>query len=745
MVKILKTLYTLTLVVLVALSLYTCSSPIEEANTTPKEDTAHSETSVTLSDTQEGFYLVVAGEAVPLIPQHLSNREHIEIAGLPRADGELPVVLVRQGELDLNTLFLRRMVGGIGIDFERDDQAGGMRVNGVRAGFGAETAGLQEGDVILSAEGQMLSDTFVYQNYFDKVGALITGELGSQLSLSVEREGREIEIDVTRDFPTLLSDAYIHYQYVYEEDNVIRLSLEQRLKDGLYCFHSVGSVHKFYCFTVGELAVSRSKPTATSETSAVTSLSTSWTFEYTDCRFPTQPGQDVDCGDLVVPEDRGDVNGRTIRLHIAIFHPPAQPQPDPVIYLHGGPGGGALDWIASEHAHGFQYLFPDRDFIAFDQRGAGYAQPRLDCPGQAGGYVHSLAEDLRMSLLEWGAYRMDGCQADLVAEGVNLAAYTSQASAADLHDLIQALGYEHVNLFGQSYGTYLALTYMQKYAAGGLIRSAVLEGVYPLQVNLFTERAVNAQRAFDAIFATCEADAACNGAYPDLESTFHGLLERLDANPVTVQVANPLTYERQGVVVNSYLLLETLYRASYSTGWIPSLPKMLVDMAREDYEDFISALENVFQISAAVDDGIYYAINCSDEGRFADPATLESANDGLHPLVRAYFDGSVQAMLAVCGDWPMGPADPGQDQVVVSDVPTLLLSGAFDPITPPAWGYLAAQTLSNGYAYEFPAEAHGVMGTSRCAQTITALFVENPIEPGDSCLEDLPNIHFETP
>ena len=485
------------------------------------------------------------------------------------------------------------------------------------------------------------------------------------------------------------------------------------------------------------LAGCRSLTPAVGETQAV--------FEVTECRFPTEPNQDVDCGDLIVPEDREQLEGNSVRLHVAIFHPGDVTQADPVIFLHGGPGQRTLNWVAESYANAYRYLFPNRDFIVFDQRGTGHAQPRLSCPFQEGDYLQSLTQDQRVGYLEWQAGRMAECHAELVAQGVNLAAYTSQASAADINDLITVLGYRHVNLFGGSYGSGLALTFMQEYGARGRVRSVVLDSVLPPQVDLFAERAANAQRTFDTIFAACAADDACNAAYPDLANVFFSLLEQLDAEPVTVRFLNPLSNEEQDLVVNSFRMLEAFYRASYRSYWIPQLPRMLYDMQAGDYDLFVAAIEDAAQLLDGLDFGIYYAIQCSGEAVFTSPEEIEAGSVDLHPLVRAYFDGGNQAMLRVCDGWEIPHVTPDQDQPVVSDVPTLLLSGSFDPVTPPAWAFLAAETLSDGHAYEFPDIAHSAIATGYCAQRITVDFVQNPVEPDNECLHNLPGLVFEAP
>lgn len=459
-------------------------------------------------------------------------------------------------------------------------------------------------------------------------------------------------------------------------------------------------------------------------------------YQETECRFPTEPGQDVACGDLFVPEDRDHPKGNNIRLHVATFHAEGEVQPDPVIFLHGGPGSGALEWFASAYEDGYQRLFPGRDIIVFDQRGTGYADPWLTCPGLSTDYAMSLVRDQRMGLIEWEAGTIDPCRDQILAQGVNLAAYTSQASAADLHDLISALGYDQANLFGGSYGSFLALTYLQQYGDEGRARSLILDGVYPLQADLFADRAVSAQRAFDAIFAACAADEACHAAYPDVEQVFYRLLEQFDAEPDTVVVQNPLHGLQQEVVVNGHRFLEGLYRSVYDYSWTAVIPGLLYAMDAGDTSPFAQAMSAVFDIAGAVDSGAYYAVQCSGEAAFSSAEAIEARSADLHPLVRDYFDGGSLAMLEECGEWPIDTPDPAQNEAVVSDVPVLLLSGTFDPITPPHLAALAAESLSNGYAYEFSDAAHGTLSFSTCAQEVTFAFVKDLAEPSASCLQE---------
>src|SRR5262245_12886683 len=78
-------------------------------------------------------------------------------------------------------------------------------------------------------------------------------------------------------------------------------------------------------------------------------------FQSAACPVPSLPGvpsanlgPEFSCGYLTVPENRSVPNGRTIRiLVVRAKNATTTPKPDPIVFLHGGPGG-----IASIEAPG---------------------------------------------------------------------------------------------------------------------------------------------------------------------------------------------------------------------------------------------------------------------------------------------------------------------------------------------------------------------------------------------------------
>jgi pimeloyl-ACP methyl ester carboxylesterase len=165
---------------------------------------------------------------------------------------------------------------------------------------------------------------------------------------------------------------------------------------------------------------------------------------------------------LTVPEDCTDPESRNIRLAVAIFrHPDGNPQPDPIIYLEGGPGASPLELRAPNFAALFGSMFAaKRDIILIDPRGVGYSQPALDCPNFTQLYLDLLDFEIdgdRLSSQQVLDYKIDAfltC-AENLRSVADLSKYNTIASAAEVNDLRRALGYDQVNLWGTSYGSRL--------------------------------------------------------------------------------------------------------------------------------------------------------------------------------------------------------------------------------------------------------------------------------------------------
>jgi pimeloyl-ACP methyl ester carboxylesterase len=463
-------------------------------------------------------------------------------------------------------------------------------------------------------------------------------------------------------------------------------------------------------------------------------------FEPGECRFNAPGGVDVECGDLVVLEDRADPESPEIRLHVGIFKSDStSPAPDPIVYLEGGPGGSGLMQMEEGFALAFDRYNDDRDLIVIDQRGTGYSEPTLACPEVTRWTIGTLDEDLEPSeAIDQQLEQVLGCRERLAAEGVNLSAYNSGENAADIADLRVALGLDEWNLYGISYGTRLALTVLRDHPEG--IRSVILDSSYPLEVDLFSSMGAGFDRALTVLFQACEDDPACAARFPDLEAVFYEITTALNQDPVMTQSSSLTTGETLDVLIDGDIFMGLVFQSLYNASVIPNLPQMIYD-AHEGEFGLASLLVVAFVESADnVSTGMNLSVQCSEELPFVEPGTVEAASQDFPRLQEFLLSGvdTSEAVFDTCSIWNVTPRDEFENQAVSSDIPTLVMAGEYDPITPPAWGQLVAENLPNSLFIEFPSVGHGASVSDPCATEIALAFVDNPDQaPDDSCIAQM--------
>ena len=220
----------------------------------------------------------------------------------------------------------------------------------------------------------------------------------------------------------------------------------------------------------------------------------------TSCHLPRLAEQ-VECGEIAVPEDRSRADGRRIAIRFVRIPASARPAaPDPLLVLAGGPGQAAIDY-APMLTGAFREVRKRRDILLIDQRGTGRSSPlRCPLPVEAIGRADTAA--VQASLRR--------CASGLEADPRH---YHTGAALADFEEVRRALGYRQVSLWGGSYGTRTALMYARRYPSS--VRSMVLDSVAPPDVRILLN-ARQAEAALERLVGDCAADAACRKAFPDL-------------------------------------------------------------------------------------------------------------------------------------------------------------------------------------------------------------------------------------
>jgi len=468
-----------------------------------------------------------------------------------------------------------------------------------------------------------------------------------------------------------------------------------------------------------------------------------------DCPADTvlPEGIAAECGTVTVLEDRAKPDGPRIRLRVAtLWRTDRELRPDPLLFIEGGPGravGLTGEWLSIWAAATSLEWLGTRRLILFDQRGVG--ESRLS-PSPCGLFDHHESQQIldhtRPPRAVWAAdFRRSAkrCWARLREAGHDPGQITTATIAADVADLRRAFGYPARNLWGFSFGSRVALTVMRDHPDG--IRSAILEGVLPPEAS-FYDYAANTGQAFDALLLACRADPGCAEGYPDLERRFLALAGRFDHEPLTVAVSEDETARIDGWMFRD--IVDGMLQSSDRARFIPRLIEEL-----EAGESRLIANGKRMELldlelkELGWEQSVYISIACADLFP-ADPAWVETARSRDRRFAAQVWD---QAADGYCGSWPVPRSPASEAAPVTSEIPALLISGAFDPLTPPAWAESAVKRLAHGTSFVFPGQGHGVLNRGQpCARRIADRFLADPSQrPDHDCFANLAPMIFEPP
>jgi pimeloyl-ACP methyl ester carboxylesterase len=452
-----------------------------------------------------------------------------------------------------------------------------------------------------------------------------------------------------------------------------------------------------------------------------------------DCAVPVPAGERVECFYLVVQENRTKKNGKTVRLPVIVLKSDnPSPKPDPVLRTLGGPGGSSLRMVTGRR---FSLWLKDRDMIVFEQRGTKYAQPALECPEVGEAAIVSAKRQLgtaKTQKSELKAVKL--CRERLMTSGIDLAAYNSTESAADIEDLRRLLKLEKINLYGVSYSARLMLNVMRDYP--GSVRSVVMESTLPLEVDYDEVGVDGVARSLDLLFTRCAADPACAAAFPGLETDFYALVRKANSAPISTGVKDGKTDETIVLKLTGHDIVTWLadYALSSDGRAIAAAPGQIARVVKGDYaplRDYAGSKLGMPFYSL----GMRYSVWCREEAPFENRAKI-AAQSRRYPKLMGY---QVQSLPAICRVWNIPPAGRIENLPVKSDIPTLILAGEYDVYTPPSWGKSAAANLENSFFFEVPWVGHGPgFNSPPCLGDMVAEFFNGPAAPPNSvCLEKI--------
>ena len=266
--------------------------------------------------------------------------------------------------------------------------------------------------------------------------------------------------------------------------------------------------------------------------------------------------------------------------------------------------------------------------------------------------------------------------------------YTSSVAVQDLDQVRRVLGYPRIDLYAASYGTRMAELYMRRYP--GATHAAILDGVtYPQQA-IGPDTPLDGERALNLILTRCLAAPDCTAAYPDVRRDLDILRRRFGPETAALTLTDPSSGLPLAIEFNRSVLSAALRFLSYNATEASLLPALIHQAAAGRLAAL--AAQTVMlarQVGDQLASGMQNSVICSEDVPFFAADQIDRAR-----LAQTY-QGTEQldALTEICKLWPRGPVDPALHSALHSAVPSLLLSGEADPVTPPADAERLAQGL----------------------------------------------------
>ena len=436
-------------------------------------------------------------------------------------------------------------------------------------------------------------------------------------------------------------------------------------------------------------------------------------LNFEKCELPvvgTRPSNplNAECTTLEVPENWDDASSRKIKLAVALVPSRSpKPKPDPVFILAGGPGQSAREsWRMM--AGTFRAVLAERHVVLLDQRGTG-ASNRFDCP------TPENIDPLITTIDPEQAAALARACIDAVKDTHDVRYYSTEDAARDLDHVRQALGAPQLNLVGISYGTRVGQIYARRYP--DRVRSLLLDSVIPNELILGTEHSINLEDVLKVQLGRCRDDAECGKQFGDPYATLRELAAQLRANPRMAPGRDPRSgqAEEQPLTPGSLMAIARMYMYSSETAGL--LPLTLAEAKAGRFEPLLAQAAMMSEdMGAQIATGVNWSVVCAEDAAHFAPRPQD---DEL--LMGQDF---IVTTINWCKEWPRREVPADFHQPMSGDTPTLILSGEFDPVTPPRYGDQVVANLPNGRHLVVPGQGHSVMGRG-CGPKLVDAFIDS--------------------
>ncbi len=427
---------------------------------------------------------------------------------------------------------------------------------------------------------------------------------------------------------------------------------------------------------------------------------------------------------LTLPENWNIPNGKQIKLAVAVLKNTSNnADPNPVLFIEGGPGAGGISriWNWLDHP-----LREKSDIVLVDVRGTGNSLPGF-CPDLGKKFLEILSKNNTSDQdEEQKAIAAVACKDSLLKNNIDIHAYNSESIAKDLNALKQALNYKKWNVYGVSYGTFMAQVYAAHFPVD--VRSLVLDSPISDISKYYSYNSTNYMNSLKKVFEACKNNPVSAKQYPDLEKTYFETIDRLESNPVTVKVDKRII-ESGNFTYNAEDFKIAIQQSLYNKDLIEVLP-LLITAFHEGNKRTLSTLVSSFSGALGLDYGMYYCVTCDEVIPFNSIAAFEKdANQYVNLKGGLSF---YKSDFSVCNAWNATQRKvidtvPQSGNLLALQIPVLVFSGGFDPITPAANGKMIIDHFKKGFLINALNYGHAP-GYSRAGREATAEFVNNPTQ-----------------
>ncbi len=442
------------------------------------------------------------------------------------------------------------------------------------------------------------------------------------------------------------------------------------------------------------------------------------------------------CASFPVPENWEAPGGRQIQLRLAVARSAAaSADPDPVVFLDGGPGGAASDDFPGI-APAFDALRRRHNVLLIDQRGTGGSNP-LACDSDEDGAASASDErtDNRADEHADKAVQRARALTDLRACLARLAAraapqfYTTSAAVRDLEAVREALGAPQLNLLGISYGTRMAQQFARRYPEH--VRTVVLDSPVPNDLALGSEHARNLDAVLRELALRCRSEQRCRQQFDDPYTLMQQVQARLRVHPVSLELRDPYTFKSQQRQIGADGLAQLIRFYAYNPLTAALIPYVLKEADAGRYAPLLGQTQLVVgEIGDSMDNGMALSVICSED---ADLLRVRPEDAGT-----VLGNAITESLLAACTVWPHGTRPVGFREPLRGALPVLILAGSHDPVTPVRYAEAIASHLSRAKLLVLAGQGHGLVGTG-CVPRLLEQFVQaaDPKAVDAQCLQAL--------